>query len=172
MKWQQVLIDSFERVAKGLEEALSGLSQSDLDEQPHSDCNSMGWLAWHLTRNQDAAIGWLTGQKQLWLEDGWHARFNRAANPGDTGFGQKSEDVAVFKSPDVGILLGYHRAMFERSKQYFDNLSAAELGRKLNNPVFPTVGALLVTILSDSFQHLGQVAYIRGLLKGKGWMNR
>jgi hypothetical protein len=172
MKWQQVLIDSFGRVAKGLEEALAGLSQSDLDEQPHADCNSIGWLTWHLTRGQDAAIAWLTGQKQLWIEDSWNARFNRAPNPADTGFGQKSEDVAAFKSPDVGVLLGYHRAVFERSKQYLGNLSAAELGRKLNNPAFPNVEALLVAILSDSLQHLGQVAYLRGLLKGKGWMNR
>ena len=172
MKWQQVLIDSFGRVAKGLEEALAGLSQSDLDEQPHADCNSMGWLTWHLTRGQDSAFSWLTGQKQIWIEDGWSAKFNRDPNPRDTGFGSKSEDVAAFKSPDVGELLGYHQAVFERSRQYLGNLSDAELGRELNNPAFPTVEALLVAILSDCLQHLGQVAYLRGLLKGKGWMSR
>jgi len=172
MKWQQVLIDSFERVAKGLEEALAGLSQGDLDKQPHSDCNSMGWLTWHLTRGQDSAFSWLTGQKQIWIEDGWSAKFNRDPNPRDTGFGTKSEDVAAFKSPDVGELLGYHQAVFERSRQYLGNLSDAELGRELNNPAFPTVEALLVAILSDCLQHLGQVAYLRGLLKGKGWMSR
>jgi hypothetical protein len=172
MKWQQVLIDSFERVAKGLEEALAGLSQSNLDEQPHSDCNSMGWLTWHLTRGQDAAIAWVTGQQQLWVKDGWNARFNRDPNPADTGFRHKPEDVAAFKSPDVETLLGYHRAVFERSKEYLGNLSATELGRNLNNPAMPTVEALLVAILSDDLQHLGQVAYLRGLLKGKGWMSR
>jgi len=172
MKWQQVLIDSFERVIKGLEEALADLSQSDLDERPHSDCNSMGWLSWHLTRSQDAAIAYVTGQQQLWIKDGWNARFNRAPNPSDTGFGHKPQDVAAFKSPDVGTLLGYHRAVFERSKQYLGNLSATELGRKINNPVIPTVESLLVAILSDDLQHLGQVAYLRGLLKGKGWMSR
>jgi hypothetical protein len=172
MKWQQVLIDSFERVAKGLEEALAELSPGDLDTQPNSDCNSMGWLTWHLTRGQDAAIAWLSGGKQIWIEDGWNAKFNRDPNPGDTGFGHKTEDVAAFKSPDVGVLLGYHRAVFERAKKYLGNLSAAELGRNLNNPAFPNVEALLVTILSDDLQHLGQVAYLRGLLKGKGWMSR
>jgi hypothetical protein len=172
MKWQQVLIDSFERVSRGLEEALAGLSPSDLDAQPKSDCNSMGWLTWHLTRGQDVMIAWMTGQKQLWIEDGWNAKFNRDPNPRDTGFGAKSEDVAAFKSPDVGVLLGYNRAVFERLKQYLGNLSTAELERKLNNPAFPNVEALLVAIMSDSLQHLGQVAYLRGLLKGKGWMNR
>ena len=169
MEWQQVLIDSFERVAKGLEEALAGLSQSDLDKQPNPDCNSMGWLAWHLTRGQDSAIAWLTGQQQLWIKDGWHARFNRESNPSDTGFRHKSEDVAAFKSPDVETLLGYHRAVFERSKEYLGKLTTTELGRELKNPVMPTVEALLMAILSDDLQHVGQVAYLRGLFKGKGW---
>ena len=172
MKWQQVLVDSFARVAKGLEEALAGLSQSDLDEQPHSDCNSMGWLTWHLTRGQDSAVSWLTGQKQIWIENGWHAKFNRAPNTGDSGFGAKSEDVAAFRSPEVEVLVGYHRAVFEQSKQYLGNLTTKELGRNLNSPAFPNVEALLVAMLSDGLQHLGQVAYLRGLLKGRGWMNR
>ena len=169
MEWQQVFIDSFERVVQGLEKALADLSQIDLDERPHPDCNSMGWLTWHLTRAQDAVIADVTGQQQLWIKDSWNARFNRAPNPSDTGFGHKSQDVAAFKSPDVGALLGYHRAVFERSKQYLGNLSATELGRKLNHPVFPTVETRLVAALSDNLQHLGQVAYLRGLLKGKGW---
>jgi DinB superfamily len=170
MEWQQVIIDSFERVARGLEEALAGLSQSDLDNQPHSDCNSIGWLTWHLTRGQDSMTAWVTGQKQLWVESGWHAKFNRSPDPRDTGFGAKSEDVAAFKSPNVETLLGYHRAVFNRTKEYLGKLTTTELERKLNNPVFANVEALLVAVLSDDLQHLGQVAYLRGLLKGKGWM--
>ena len=169
MEWQQVLIDSFERVAKGLEEALAGLSQSDLDKQPNPDCNSMGWLAWHLTRGQDSAIAWVTGQQQLWIKDNWSTKFNREPNPGDTGFRHKSEDVAAFKSPDVETLLGYHRAVFERSKEYLGKLTTTELGRELKNPVMPTVEALLMAILSDDLQHVGQIAYLRGLFKGRGW---
>ena len=34
----------------------------------------------------------------------------------------------------------------------------------------PTVGVRIVSVLSDNLQHVGQVAYLRGLLKGKGWM--
>ena len=171
MNWQQPLIDSFDFVLRGLEKALANLSPADLDEQPHPDCNSMGWLAWHLTRGQDRSIADLMGEKQLWIKDGWHAKFKRNPDPADTGFGHKPEDVAAFKSPDPGTLLNYHKAVLERTKQYLGKLTPAELERKLDHPRFPNVEARLVATLSDNLQHLGQVAYVRGLLKGKGWMD-
>ena len=53
MSWQQMITDGYERVFQALEAALNGMTQDDLNEQPHTDCNSMGWLTWHLTRVQD-----------------------------------------------------------------------------------------------------------------------
>jgi hypothetical protein len=169
MDWQKLIIDSFGRIVKVLERALDGLTEDDLNKQPHPDCNSMGWLSWHLTRWQDRSIAELMGEEQLWVKDKWHAKFNRAPDSTDTGLGHNSEDLMAFKSPDVRILLEYHHAVLERSRRYISNLSANDLGRELSNPRSPTVGARLVGIISDNLQHAGQVAYVRGLLKGKGW---
>ena len=168
MEWQQLLIDIFERGFQGLEKALADLSQVDLNKQPHHECNSMGWITWHLTRVQDRIIADLAGEQQVWMKDQWYTRFNRVPDPSDSGSGHKSEDVAAFKSPDIATLLEYHRAVLEQSKQYLSSLSTTELGRKIDHPVFPTVGAFLVTVLNDNLQHVGQVAYLRGLLKAEG----
>ena len=167
-----MITDGYGRVLQILEKVLDGLTQDDLNQQPHPDCNSMGWLIWHLTRVQDDYIADFMGEEQLWLSDGWHARFNRPPEPKDVGFGHSSEDVAAFESPDVGTLLEYHRAVLERSKRYIVTLSTADLDRELNEPWYqplPTVGVRLVSVMSDNLQHAGQVAYLRGLLKGKGW---
>ena len=173
MEWQELIIDGYERILQVLEEALDGLTQDDLNQQPHPDCNSMGWLTWHLTRVQDDHIASLMGKDQLWTSEGWHAKFNRAPEPKDIGFGHSSEDVAAFQSPDVKTLLGYHRAVLERTKDYIATLSLSDLSRELDEPWYkplPTVGVRLISIMSDSLQHAGQIAYLRGLLKGKGWM--
>ena len=133
----------------------------------------MGWLAWHLTRVQDDHIAGLMEEEQLWVKDGWHETFGRSSNPKDIGFGHTSEEVAALKSPDVDTLLKYHSAVLERTKQYINSLSLADLDRELNEPWFqplPTVGVRLVSVLNDSLQHAGQIAYVRGLLKGKGWL--
>jgi len=173
MEWQELLRDGYGRVFQVLKKALSGLTQDDLNEQPHPDCNSMGWLTWHLTRVQDDHIADLMGEEQLWIKDGWYARFNRAPEPKDIGFGHTSEEVAAFKSPEVKTLLDYHSAVLERSERYISSLSMSDLDRELNEPWYqplPTVGVRLISVMSDCLQHAGQVAYVRGLLKGKGWL--
>ena len=173
MEWQELLIDGYGRVSQVLKKALNGLTQDDLNELPKPDCNSMGWLAWHLTRVQDDHIADLMGEEQLWIKDGWQAKFNRELDPKDIGFGHTSEQVAAFKSPDVATFLAYHGAVLERTKRYIAGLSMADLDRELNEPWYqplPTVGVRLISVLSDSLQHAGQVAYVRGLLKGKGWL--
>lgn len=172
MELQDLLADGYTRVLQSLERTLTGLTPDDLNEQPHPDCNSIGWLAWHLTRVQDDHIADLMGEEQLWVKDGWHARFNHDPEPKDIGFGHTSEQVAAFKSPDADTVLAYHRAVLERSKRYFSTLSAADLDRELNEPWYqplPTVGVRLNSVLADSLQHAGQAAYVRGLSKGKGW---
>ena len=122
--------------------ALDGLTQDDLNGQPHPDCNSMGWLTWYLTRVQDSQIADLMGEKQLWVRGAWHAQFNYPPDPTDTGFGHSSEDVAAFKSPDAGVLLEYHRAELEQTEQYIKTPTPADLDRELNEPWYqplPTV---------------------------------
>lgn len=173
MEWQELIMDGYGRVLEVLEVALNGLTQEDLDQQPHPDCNSMGWLAWHLTRVQDDHVADLMGEEQLWVKEGWCAKFNRAPDPKDIGWGHTSQDVSAFRSPDVETLLAYHRVVLQRTRGYITTLLLADLDRQLNEPWFqplPTVGVRLVSILSDDLQHAGQVAYLRGLLKGKGWV--
>ena len=170
MAWQKLIADCYIRIAQVLEKALDGLTLDDLNLQVRPDCNSIGWLTWHLTRAQDRVISDLMGEEQLWVKDKWHAKFNRSPDAMDTGYGHNSEDVAGFKSPDVQTLTAYHHAVLERTKRYIINLSETELDREIDHPRFPTVGMRLVAVISDNLQHAGQVAYLRGLLKGKGWL--
>ena len=172
MNWKDLMTDGFNRVPEFLENVLKGLNQEDLDWMPRADSNSIGWLIWHLTRQQDAQIAYLMGKEQLWIGDGWHARFNRPPDPKDRGFGDSPEQVAAFRSPNVETMLSYHRAVLERSKGYFLTLSNADLDLELSETWYkpvPTVGVRLISVLADSLQHAGQAAYVRGLRQGKGW---
>ncbi len=173
MKWQELVIDGCGRVMEVLEPALAGLSKDDLDRQPAPDCNSIGWITWHLTRGQDAQIASLAGQEQVWVKDKWYVRFDRKARKDDTGFGHTAEEVAAFRSPEPQILLDYYRATLAETKKYVSGLTLAALDTKLNEPWYtppPTVGVRVVSIMADCLQHSGEVAYLRGLLKGKGWL--
>ncbi len=171
MEWNDMLADGYGRIVEVLESVIKGLTEDDLNWQPHPECNSIGWLAWHLTRQQDAQVAALMGEEQLWTKDGWYAKFDRPPDPKDIGFGHTPEQVAAFKSPDVDTLLSYNRAVVERSKGYVHTLSKSDLDQELNEPFqpLPTVGVRLISIMDDSVLHAGQVAYVRGLRQGKGW---
>ena len=172
MECHKLIMDGYDRILQALEHALSGLTEDDLNEQPHPDCYSIGWLAWHLTRLQDDYIADLMGEDQLWAKDMWYTKFNRAPDLEDIGLSHTAEDIAAFRSVNVDTLLEYHRAVLHRTKQYIATLSMDDLARELNEPWFhtpPTVAVRLMTVMSDSLQHVGQIAYVRDLLKGKGW---
>lgn len=173
MKWQDLLIDGYSRVMETLEPALKGLSRSDLDRRPTPDCNSIGWMVWHLIRGQDAQIAALAGKEQVWLKEKWYEKFGRQADPEDTGFGHTSEQVAAFRSPTIKVLFGYYQATFGQTEQYLSRVTLAALDRPLDEPWYkppPTVGIRIVSIMADCLGHAGEVAYLRGLLKGKGWL--
>ena len=177
MEFQQLLLNVFERASVILEKALEGLTQDDLNYLPNQDCNSIAWLTWHLTRAQDiVTANILEGEEQLWTKDNWYARFNRTPNPEDTGLGHSIEDVSAFSSPDASTLLEYHHAVLDKLKRYITSkLSETELNRELNisiRPDIPNVRTQLMRLINDNMQHLGQVNYIRGMLKGWGWLGR
>ena len=169
MKWQTLIVNIFEDQAMALGQILDGLNEEELNHQPAHDSNSIGWLVWHILRDQDLVIASVTGEEQLWIKEGWHAKFNRPADPRDFGLGHTPEDVAAFKAPDAKTLLDYHQTVFERMKHYLETLSESGLDKKLDHPVFPTVGAFIVVLISDTLQHAGQAGYVRGLIQGKGW---
>jgi uncharacterized damage-inducible protein DinB len=172
MEWQDLLTDGYQRVLDELRHVLKGLDREDVLWQPHPGSNSIGWLAWHLTRVQDGHISELLGEEQLWIKEGWHTKFNRPPDAEDTGFGDKPEEVAAFDTPDVKTLIDYHKAVLERSKGFFRTLTAAELDRELDEPWFkplPTVGVRLVSVMADGIEHAGQAGYVRGLRQGMGW---
>ena len=175
MEWRELIIDGYDRLPDLMKEVLAGLRMPDLDWQPHRDCNSLGWTAWHLTRVQDSQVAELIGQEQLWINDGWHKKFKRAADAEDTGYGHTAEQVRAFKSPSVKVQLDYLRAVVERTKQYLASLTPSDLDRELNEPwqrPLPTVGVRIVSILADCHQHAGEASYIRGWVKGKGKRSR
>ena len=171
MEWRELIVDSYDRLPDLMKEALAGFRMADLDWQPHRDCNSLGWTAWHLTRVEDSQIAELMGQEQLWIKDGWCKKFKRPADPEDTGYGHTAEQVRAFRSPSAKIQLDYLQAAVEWTKQYLGSLTPADLYRELNEPgqqPLPTVGVRIVSVVADCHQHAGEAFYIRGLLKVRG----
>jgi hypothetical protein len=170
MDWRELIVDGYDRLPDLVKDALAGVSVADQDWQPAPGCNTLGWTAWHLTRVMDSQIADLASTEQLWIGEGWHRKFDRPADPDDTGYGDTAAQVRAFRSPSVKIQLDYLRASVARTQAYLAGLVPADLDRELDEPYRPrpTVGVRILSILADCHHHAGEASYIRGLLRARG----
>ena len=176
MKWQQLLIDVYLRLSQEFENVLDGLTLDDLHKRPALDANTIGWLCWHATRSLDRTVGDVMYGEQLWIKDKWHERFGRKPDLNETGVGHSFEEVGKFKVLDIQTLIDYHHAVMEASVKYLEKLSEDELEREFDSSLHPgtttPVHQRIMGNINDCFQHIGQAAYVRGLIKVQGWLGR
>ena len=152
--------------------ALDGLDADELARQPGLDSNPIGWLMWHLTRVQDNHLSAMEESEHVWLRDRWYERFGRGDDASDRGRGHTSDEVRDFRSPGVDVLLGYYKAVRGRTDAFLETVSDEDLDRQVPNVTGDGTVPMRVRLemtLVDNIQHSGQIAYLRGLLKGKGW---
>jgi uncharacterized damage-inducible protein DinB len=163
---QEVFVDAFGRVREEFAEVCNGLSQAQATHRPTTDANSIAWMLWHLTRIQDDHLCGITGDEQVWTADGWYDRFDLPFEPGEHGYGHTSEQVAAV-DVDPELLDGYQAAVHDRTIAYVSSVDDDELARIVDEGWDPPVTASvrLVSVIGDCLQHLGQAAYVRGMLQ-------
>src|SRR4051812_39278616 len=167
MHARDILIDGYSRIQEEVHAVLDGLGPDDLHARPAPEANSVAWLVWHLTRVQDDHVADAFDLDQVWLSQGWEKRFGLDLPRHDTGYGHSPAKVAKVRVDSAGPLTGYYDAVHEQTLGVLRDLPAKDLGRIVDERWDPPVslGVRLVSVLSDDLQHVGQAAYVRGLLQ-------
>ncbi len=168
-----VIKTSLERNWGMVDRALEGLNDAILAQQPNANSNSVAWLLWHMTRVVDTFVNSrLKSKPQLWVQDGWHQKFGMSDDPGQTGQGMSSEDLAARTTPSRNVLLGYYEAVKTGARDYLTSLTDADLSGSVVVPPATEprpVSDLLGILVFDNVVHGGQIAYLRGYYEGMGW---
>lgn len=162
----QLLVDAFGRIREVVHAVSRGLTPEQLAARLDEDANSIAWLLWHLTRVQDDHVADALGLEQVWTAEGWEQRFALPFEPGATGYGHSSKDVAAVRVGSVDLLTGYYDAVHDRTIERVSALSEQDFDRIVDESWEPpvTLGVRLVSVISDGLQHAGQAAFIRGIL--------
>jgi len=162
----ELLADALGRVRDQVPDVVSGLDVDQLGWRPDDGSNSIGWLVWHLTRIEDDHIAEVAGTEQVWTAAGWYDRFGLPFGPEAHGYGDGPDEVAAVRV-DADLLAGYHAETAARAIEYVGPLTAEDLDRVVDDRWDPsvTLGVRLVSVLGDVHQHIGQAAYLRGLLE-------
>ncbi len=161
-----LLIELYGRIPPLARHAVEGLGLEQLTERPGPDANPIGWLVWHVARVQDGHVAELLDAEQLWVTGDWARQFGLDPDPSNSGYGHTREEVAAVRPEGREVLLEYLDAVAGRTFEMLEGVVPADLDqivdRRWDPPV--TMGVRLVSIADDSLQHLGQAAYVRGLL--------
>ena len=161
----ELLLDAFGRIRGAVHGVVRGLTPVQLTARLDDDANSIAWLVWHLTRIQDDHVADVAQREQMWTSAGWAARFGLSFDPADTGYGHRSGDVAAVRvSGD--LLVGYYDAVHEQTIAYVGRLTDSDLDRIVDERWDPpvTLGVRLVSVIDDDLEHIGQAAFVRGVL--------
>ena len=143
----------------------STASTSRPSKSPSPGANTIAWLVWHAGR-----AGPPRRRAQRLRSDLDPRRlafgFRLDPDPSNTGYGHTASEVAAVRPERVELLIEYLEAVDRRTRLLLENLTPKALDRIVDRRWDPpvTLGVRLVSIADDSLQHLGQAAYLRGLL--------
>ena len=164
----QLLADGFGRIRENVTDVLDGLTPEQLAYRVAPGANPVSWLVWHLTRVQDDHVAAAFGVPQVWSAAGWAARFGLPAEMMDHGYGHSAERVATVATATAtaGLLAEYHEQAYAQTLKLVSEVSDADLDRVVDTRWTPhvTLGVRLVSVLDDDMQHVGQAAYVRGIV--------
>ncbi len=163
MTLNEFITDALEKEAGFLAEALDGLTPDEAAWQPASGANSIGWILWHMTRVEDMWIQFFAQfQPELWESEGWHEKFGLPTR--DNGFGHTDEQVNNFPRLDLAEFLEYRAAVRESTLAYLNTLTPDDMATvpRERRPEM-SLGAMFRQIIGEMYQHVGHIAYLRGL---------
>jgi Protein of unknown function (DUF664) len=161
-----LLVDAFDRIRTGVHSAVDGLDENELAVRLDADANSIAWLVWHLSRVQDDHVAGLAGTEQVWAADGWAERFGLPFGSGAMGYGQSSDEVGAVRGVSAELLVGYFDAVHAATVRVLRALTDADLARVVDQNWDPpvTLAVRVVSVLNDDLQHVGQAAFVRGVV--------
>lgn len=175
MDIKELIVGTFEDYWNRFDRALEGLTSEDLAWQPQAECNSIAFIAWHMARVEDRFVHhFARGVEEVWVKNDWYTRFGLDA--ADHGVRFTLEQVAAFPMLSPELLLGYLDDVRHDTKAFLREFQLQDLdvvsGRFPFTPNIPAgadkwpMGHMFRQLFGELNQHLGQVSYLRGMVKG------
>ena len=166
MDFRDVVKAALTEYMEDLEAALDGITPQERRFQPTGTANHIEYIVWHMARVEDGIINRrIREDLQIWERGGWYSRLSLPREGNGEGF--SAEQVATLSAFSFDDLMEYYRAVRQNSFRVIDSLTHDDLCR-IPDPDRPrwNIASILAHLVVEEAQHVGQVAYIRGLQRG------
>ena len=166
MDFRDILKSQMAEYMEYLELALEDLTPEERRFQPTPESNHIDFIVWHMARVEDTLFNRaILRRADLWEREGWGERLGIE----EEGNGYRFSAEQAIGLPDFPIdgLMDYYRSVRGEIVEYIDSLTEDDLDALPNprRPEYP-VGETLKHIVVEEAQHVGQIAYIRGMQRG------
>ncbi len=149
-----------------LRKSLNSLTDEELSWKPNPHSNNIIFLLWHMILVEDNLINTVLLQNEkLWIKEKYYEDFPDLKN--QIGFGFSQNQLDSFPEMKLSWLMNYYNSLRKITNIFLEEINDETLsksymfGKKNVTGIF--VVGRLVTELS---QHLGQISYIRGMIRG------
>lgn len=169
------------------DEALAGLTETQMRYRPQAGMRSIVWLLWHIARIEDVTMNLLVAGRPQILDTGWAGRLGLAQR--DVGTGMDDSEVAdVSARIDIAALRAYRLAVGEQTRATVAAMQPSDL-RQTVEPAritellaagavseaarglaetwdtWTNVRFLLMPATRHSFTHLNEARRLRGAIR-------
>ena len=168
MPVKEFIRQALDMTRKDMLQNVLDLSASELAWRVVPHANSIGFLLWHLARVED---GWIQRPVQrkphLWVSEAWFEKFGMPEDQRDMGYNYTVQQIESFKTPPLDLLMGYSESVRDATLVFLDSWDPESASPEVRAPWGTiTVSDVFQTLIWEGNQHAGQIAYIRGLMKG------
>lgn len=167
MNFKDVIQMAITEYMNDLHKALEGLSKEERRFQPDTASNHIDFTVWHMARVEDEWIhGFAKQTDTIWKRDKWYKTLNLPED--ESGYKYSSQQVVNFPDFDFNVLMNYYSSVSQATLQYLNSLDDKTLNTCPDNDRLPgyTIGKMFGHVIVEESQHLGQIAYLRGLQRG------
>ncbi len=167
MDFKDILKLGLAEYMEDLVDALEGLSPEERRFQPTPESHHIDYTIWHMARVEDMLVNRVARRgQQIWERDGWAEKLGLPER--DNGFGYSAEQVVNLPEFDFDGLMDYYKSVRAEVLEYIDGLSNEDLAIRPNPERRPddTVAGTLSHLIVEEAEHVGQIAYIRGIQRG------
>ena len=162
----QFISDCLAQTHLRLKATCDGLTAEQMAWRPGPTSNNIGFILWHMVRNEDGRISRTAGrqgdyERDLWATGGWFERFGQPETAPDPGDRLGLRSLAI-PAPDV--LISYAEAVNSRTVRFLESLVDSRLDENMGGQEsHDTTGSSLRHVIVHKNNHHGQIDYLRGL---------
>jgi len=170
MSFKNIIQFSCAEYASELERIVAGLTDEERRFTPHPDSHHIDFIVWHIARVEDTWINSFAKQSiQIWDEQKWAIKLNLNIHMEEprSGWGWKIDQVNSMPKFEFRKLIDYLETVRNCTDSYIDNLNEEDMKicPDKNRPDY-SIAEMLGHIVVEQSQHIGQISYIRGMLRG------